>query len=215
MMNFTKYENSERSLLITFNFLFSDANRCSAGSTCHKTLLPNVPVYVLCIALFTACGGSVNEDVTALPSPRFTTAVLTLSTKVSSLMPPSTAINSYDITVTLPAGVTVKSTTNPPTTDDGVVTAIGSAAGSLVVALYTAPTNTQAGTVKIYVINVNGFRSGAFSVVNCDITEGFAPTTSNFAIPTLDSATGFDSATGTTVLGLEEVLSLTSTVVLQ
>lgn len=163
------------------------------------------------MVLLTACG---RVDVTAPQPAQPTAAVLTLSTAVTGTIPSGTTINSYDVTVVLPKGVTVKSTTNPPVTDNGVVTAVGSAAGSLVVAVYTAPTSIQAGTVKIHIANVAGFSAGEFSVVKCDIAEGTYPTTSDFAPPTLDDATGFDSQSSSTVLGLEHKLLLTSTVVM-
>ena len=131
------------------------------------------------------------------------------------MIPSSTTINSYDITVTLPEGVTVKNTANPPITDYGVVTATGSASGSFVAAVYTAPTSTRAATVKIHIVSVAGFSAGEFCILNCDIKTGALPAQSDFMPPTLDVATGFDSTTSSTVLGLEQKLSLTSTVVLQ
>jgi hypothetical protein len=175
--------------------------------------IPFFSSMVICLlgmSLVTACGGGAQS--TPVQS---TAAVLTLSTSVKGSIPSSTAIASYDVTVTLPAGVTVRSTTRPPLTDAGVVTAVGKAAGSLVTAVYSAQTRTQAGTVKIYLISPAGFSAGEFGVVNCDIAAGADILPLDFATPTLDDATGLDSSTGSTVLGLEQQLSLTSTVVIR
>jgi hypothetical protein len=166
------------------------------------------------ITLLTACGGSADIDIIDRPPDQPTSAVITLSTAVRGTIPSSTTINSYDVTVNLPAGVTARSTTNPPVTDVGVVTATGSAEGSFVVAVYTAPTSTQAGVVTIHIVNMVGFSAGEFSVVNCDIEEGTDPIPSDFLPPILDSATGFNSNTDSTVQGLEQELNLTSTVVI-
>lgn len=179
-----------------------------------KIILSVLPIFILGSTLLTACSGSKDADIIVRPPAQSTQAVLTLSTVVTGTIPSGTTINSYDVTVTLPAGVTVRSTTNPPVTDNGVVMATGSAAGSLVVAVYTAPTSTQAGMVKIHIVNAAGFSAGEFSVVNCDITAGTDPKPSNFVPPTLDNATGFDSNSSSTVLGLEQELLLTSTVVI-
>lgn len=167
-------------------------------------------IYILSMSMFGACGGGVQN--TPVQS---TAAILTLSTAVSGTISPSTAITSYDVTVILPAGVTVRSTTKPPLTDTGVVTAIDSAAGSLVTAVYSAPTSTRGGMVKIYIVSAAGFDAGAFSVVNCDIAAGSNPNPSDFAPATLDDATGFDSASGSTVPDLKYQLSLTSTLVIR
>jgi hypothetical protein len=173
------------------------------------------------IAAATASDLSGNTAASAGPSTSFivdnsppTAAVLTLSTVITGTIPSGTTINSYRVTVTLPTGVTVRSTTTPPFTDAGVVTATGTAAGSLVSAEYTASTNTQAGTLKILIVSATGFSAGEFSVVNCDNGAGTVLNPSDFKV-TLDSATGFDSNTGSTVLGLEQKLSLTKTLVNQ
>ena len=169
-----------------------------------------ISMLILSMSMFAACGGGVQD--TPVQS---TAAILTLSTAVSGTISSSTAITSYDVTVILPAGVTARSTTRPPLTDAGVVTAIGSAAGSLVTAVYSAPTSTRGGMVKIYIVSAGGFSAGAFSAVNCDIAAGADPKPSNFEPATLDDATGFDSTSSSTVLDLEYQLSLTSTVVIR
>lgn len=179
-----------------------------------KIFQSSLPIFILSISLLMACG-NVGVDIVARPSAPSTTAVITLSTAVIGMIPSGTTINSYDVTVPLPDGVTVRSTTNPPITDYGVVTATGSASESLVVAVYTASTSTQAGAVKIHIVSVAGISAGDFCIVTCDIAAGNHPTQSSFAPPTLDVATGYDSTTSSTVSGLEQKLSLTSTVVVQ
>jgi hypothetical protein len=158
-----------------------------------KNFLSSLLTFILGITLLTACGvGSVAPP----PSSRPTTAVLTLSTSVTATIPGDTTINGYDVTITLPAGVTVKSTTAPPQTDTGVVTSTGSAAGSSMTAVYTPATATVPGKVRILIANANGYYAGAFSKVNCDITAGYYPETSDFQQPTFAASGLFHTHLG-------------------
>ena len=173
-----------------------------------KIFITGILVLALGTMMLSACGGG-GGTTTSPP----TTAVLTLSSEVTGTIPATTTINSYQVTVTLPAGVTVKST-NPPQTDDGVVTGAGNWAGTTAIGLYTAATTTppQAGTVKITIGNGVGFSAGEFSIVNCDIAPGTSLTPSDFTLPTLDDATGWDSISNSTVPGLASQLTITVSV---
>ena len=158
-----------------------------------KNFLSCSSLFILSITLLTACGvGSV-----APPSPaRPTTAVITLSTSVTGNISGDTTINGYDVTIALPAGVTVKSTTAPPQTDSGVVTSTGSAAGSSMTAVYTPATTTIPGQVRILIANANGYYAGEFSKVNCNISAGYYPTTSDFQQPTFAASGLFHTHLG-------------------
>ncbi len=184
-----------------------------------KTALSSLMVFALTLTLLAACGsgGSGGGGVT-VSQP--TTAVLTLST--AGTIPATTTINAYDVTVTLPAGVTVKSSVNAPLTDDGVVTATtGTASNITILGVYTAATGTFPGKVKISIINFDpitgaGFDPGPFCKVNGNIAAGHYPTASSFVQPTLDDATGTDlsnpSLPSTVVLTGELSLSATAVV---
>ena len=166
---------------------------------------------VLAITMLSSCGGGGGGgDGVTIAQP--TTAVVTLATTVTSAIPANTVITGYDVTISLPAGVTVKSTTTPPQTDTGVVTATGAAAGSQIAAVYSPATSTVAGKVRIVIANAAGFSSGEFSTVNCDIAAGYYPTQSDFPQPTF-VASGFNTSTQTTV-DLTGHLSLTATAVI-
>jgi len=146
-----------------------------------------------------------------------TTAVVTLSTAVTGAIPPTTTINGYDVTITLPAGVTVKASpdsVNPAilVTDPNVVTAVGSASGSTIDAVYTAAAGGLPATVKVHVISASGFSAGDFCTITCDIATGSNPLASDFAQPTLEDATGLDASVST--VNLTGVLSLTETAVI-
>jgi len=176
--------------------------------------MAKITIVLLCMCMLAACGnGSV--EISNVQTRQTTTAVLTLSTTITGSIPSGTTINSYDVTIPLPDGVTVSSTTNPPLTDAAVVTTINSAVGSLVAAVYSAATGTRAALVKIHIASGTGFSAGAFSTVTCAIKAGTDPQASDFTAPTLDDATGFDNVSNSSVLGLEENLSLTSTVDIQ
>ena len=170
---------------------------------------------VLGLPLLSGCGGGSSE---AASQP--TSAVLTLSSSVTGTMPDETTINSYDLTVTLPAGVTVKASPDSVdpailVTDPGVVIATSAASGSLVSAIYSAANGSLPGTVKIHVASAAGFDAGEFCKVTCDIAAGSYPTAWSFAPPTLDDATGFDTSTNSTVLGLEAELSVAAVAVIK
>lgn len=174
------------------------------------TSIWNLLIGALVLTMFTACGGGGGGGDVILTQP--THAVLTLSTTAAGTIPPTTTINSYNVTISLPACVTVKSTVNPPETDANVVTASGKAAGASISGVYTAATGTFPGTLKIYVASASGFNAGEFCTVTCDIAAGHYPTASNFVQPTLDDATGIDASVSTVTLTGQ--LSLTSTAVI-
>jgi hypothetical protein len=182
-----------------------------------KTSLAIVLTAVLGLSMLTACGGGGGGGSQAPQAPS-TPAVLTLSTTATSPIPATTTINSYDVTIPLPAGVTVK-TLPSSETDAGVVTASGSATGAFISGLYTAATGTYPATVKVLIAKVNadgtGFNPGEFCKVNVDIAGGYTYTPSNFTPPTLDDVTGFDTLTTSTVTtALQGQLSLSSAVVI-
>jgi hypothetical protein len=147
-----------------------------------------------------------------------TTAVLTLSTTVTGAIPATTTINGYDVTVRLPAGVTVEASpdsVNPAVlvTDPNVVTATGNATGAQISAVYTAAVGGTPAMVKVHIVSANGFSAGEFCTIACDISTGTNPSASDFAQPTLDEATGIDSSDST--VNLTSELSLAAAAVIQ
>ncbi len=143
---------------------------------------PSTPVSVRAILLvlmliLSACKGSSSE--TTPPSTQPTSAVVKLSSV--GTLPTGTKIGTIDVTLTLAPGVTLKSTTNPPETDSGVVTASGVATGSLIDANYSAPTSTLPGKVRIALVSL-GFSTGEFATVNGDIATNSNPTAADFSV---------------------------------
>lgn len=181
---------------------------------------------VLGTLMLSTCGGEISSTPVLQPPPNATThenqetlVTVTLSTAVSGAIPAATTINSYAVTITLPGGVTVKSTMNPPETDAGVVSASGAAAGATAVGRYTEATISSPGTVKVYIVKVDpatgaGFDAGEFCVVKASIASDKDPSAVNFPAPTLDDATGFNAATASTVVDLEKELSLQAGIVI-
>ena len=74
-----------------------------------KTSLSILPIVALGLAMLSACGGASSSTPQSFQP---TTAVLTLSTAATSTIPASTTINGYNVTIPLPAGVTVKTLPN-------------------------------------------------------------------------------------------------------
>lgn len=173
-----------------------------------KTSLLSMLILALALSTLAACGGGGGGG--SVTIPQSTTAVLTLSTTVTGTIPANTIITGYDVTISLPAGVTVKSTT-PPQTDAGVVTDYPS--GSSMVAVYSAATGTIPGKVRILITSGTGYYAGVFSKVNCNIAAGQYPKASDFQQPTF-AASGWDDNTKSTV-DLTGQLSLTEAAVIQ
>jgi hypothetical protein len=174
-----------------------------------RILLRTIPIVVLAVMILGACGNSKKDTSPVQP----TKAVITLSTAITSSLPADTIITGYDLTFTLPEGVTIKSS-SPPVADAAVVVASGMAAGSSITGVYSATTGSTPGTLRILVASANGFNAGSFSTVTCDIAPGTFPVRSDFDQPLSFSASGYNTTTDTTV-SLVSYLSLTATVKIQ
>lgn len=112
-----------------------------------------------------------------------TTAVLKISTQ--GTLAGGTQIGGIDISVNLPAGVTAKATADANSgklvTDAGVVTASGVAAGTNATALAVYTAGPPA-VVSINLANPNGFGTGEFVTVDCDIAAGHSPKSADFSL---------------------------------
>jgi hypothetical protein len=108
------------------------------------------------------------------------TAVLKLSTQGSVA---AQSIQGVELTITLPAGVTVAAgSTGKP--DDGVLAPSGVAAGGSVsvAGRYTAATSSTPGTVRLVLLKTAGFDAGEFAMVTCSIAPGSAPRSADFGL---------------------------------
>ena len=135
------------------------------------------------IISLSGCGGGGGGGSTPTPPPltQPTTAVLEISTQ--GTLPSGSQIGGIDVTIALPNGVTVKSATNPPETDSGVVVTSGVAVeNSTVLSTYTAATSTSTGNVRVLLANSSGFGTGEFLTIYCDIASGSTPTASDFSV---------------------------------
>jgi len=143
-----------------------------------KTTLSGLLICILALFAIAGCKGSNDEE------PQPTTAVVTIMSQGTS-----TQIGGIDVTLDLPAGVTVKATpdsANPAVqvTNADVVAASGAATGANTgtIATYTAATATVAGKVMVQVANADGFGTGEFLTVNCDIAAGSFPKATDFTV---------------------------------
>jgi hypothetical protein len=143
-----------------------------------KTAIAGVLVLILALFAISGCGNSDSGDDVIQP----TTATVTLLTQGTG------TINGIDITVTLPAGVTVQATADPVNpavlvTDAGVVEASGAAgANTSALATYTTATTGAAATVVVHVANFDGFQPGEFATVSCNIAAGSFPIEEDFSL---------------------------------
>lgn len=137
-------------------------------------------------------------------------AQVTLTTTETGTIPKDNLVTSYDITLALPAGVTLKSQ-KPPVVDAGVVTLTGSALGALSTAVYTAASGSTPASLRIQVASGSGLNPGAFITINFDLTPGSTAKAADFN-PLLLSAKGLDKVLDSTV-DLTSQLSLAAAVV--
>lgn len=138
--------------------------------------------------LITACSGGGGGGVTK--------ADVTLASSGTG------TIYGIDVTVNLPAGVSLKSS-NPPVTDAGVVTPSGAAQnGTIAAALYTAATGTYPARVRVLIASPNGFSAGDFCTVKADIAPGYSPSATDFTIESFLASDGSGSVIDGMAAGL-------------
>jgi hypothetical protein len=146
--------------------------------SCTSIILLSLAVFAL-----SACGGGGGGG-TGAAQP--TSAVVKLSSSGTG-----TLITGINMTIELPASVSVKSTTTP-TTDPGVVIPSGVAAsGSFIDGVYTAATSSVSpATLTITLMNGTGFGDGEFCTVYGTLKAGYSPPTA--ADFKLQSFTAYD-----------------------
>jgi|GEM_PF-6291686 len=121
-----------------------------------------------------------NKSGTILSSVTFKNGVLTLGTSGPAL-PQGAAINGIDITITLPAGITVKADAITGELATGTVTPSSqTSTNTLISGKYTPAAGGTPATVRIIIANVQpGFALGEFAHLNFD---GFPAAGAAFAV---------------------------------
>lgn len=160
-----------------------------------KTLVFGLMLSLIAVFTLTSCKSKDDDSTPTTATP--TTATITIM--ANGTLGSGTLIGGIDVTLALPAGVTVKAdpdatNTAVMVTDTGVVNPSGAAAGA-----NTLSTATYAsGEVAIHVANPDGFVSGEFVTVKCDIAAGAAVTTTSFSVSGLYAV----DLNGATITGL-------------
>ena len=123
-----------------------------------------------CAAALCGCSGGKGQT-----SP---TAILTLGTQGTVA---AQSIRGLELTITLPAGVTISSD-GSGTPSEGVLAASGPAAGgsAAVAGHYTAAVGSTPGTLTLVLVKTAGFDAGEFATVTCNLGEGAAPGPADF-----------------------------------
>jgi hypothetical protein len=132
----------------------------------------------------------------------------TVFISAAGTLPDGSTIGGVDLSLTLPAGVTVKATPGSLSAfvpDEGIVSASGAAAeSSKVYAMYTVAAGATPGAVRILVANSTGFSTGEFVAVKCDVAGGNPPVATDFS----SSAVKFVDGNGKAVTGLSTTVAL-------
>jgi hypothetical protein len=145
-----------------------------------KTSLTSLLIFAFVLTMLPACGGGTSSTPT---SSQPTTAVIKIETTGS--LDPDTRIGGIEVTGVLPAGVSVKATPdvdNPSVlvTDSGVVVASGVTGTNASAQATYSPADKK---VHILVYNhIDGFDTGEFVTVTCDIAAGTTPTAGSFGL---------------------------------
>jgi hypothetical protein len=146
-------------------------------------LLLNAVVSLAALTLF-GCGGGGGGSATSPPGTEpppggFTAGVLTISTVSTPPLPAGTTINGIDMTITLPAGVTVKADAASGAADPSILVMSGAAA-ALTNTIALGKYDKTANTLRVIVANVQpGFAAGEFMKVNFD---GYPSGTETFTV---------------------------------
>jgi len=144
-------------------------------------------VLAAALGLLPGCGGGSGGSAAAAG----TGPTITLNPSVQGTLAPGTRIGSLDLTLSLPAGVTVKADSNGQVLDSAVQPS-GAAAGALAVAAYTPADATHPGRLRIILIQAGGFSTGAFGTIRCDLAGVPAPAAAAFGLSGL-AVTDVDS----------------------
>ena len=85
--------------------------------------------------------------------------------------------------------------------------ASGTATGAVLAqGFYTPATSTTPGTVQVYLVKTDGFSTGPFATVTCDIATGTLPRSSSFS---LSDFTAFNAAVDAGTGTVTNVVSIT------
>jgi hypothetical protein len=122
----------------------------------------------------TACGGGSSS------APPSTTATLKLS--ATGTLHQGTSLAGIGITLTLPAGVTIK-TDSGGAVVNGYVNVTGEASPESVIAVFIPASGTTPATLALIVASTAaaGFGTGEFATVTCDL-NGTSPKLSDFGL---------------------------------
>lgn len=144
-------------------------------------------LFLLTLCLFlqlAGCGGGGGGGggTTANASP----AVITVTLSTIGTLPSGKLIGDIEVTLNLPAGVTVKASPSLVNTsilvpNDGVIALQGAAATATTQILTATYVQGTTNKVVIKLINANGLGLGDFAKINCDVASGSTPSISDFS----------------------------------
>ena len=164
-------------------------------------LLSKVVVSLAAMTLFGCGGGGGGGAAPAggTPPGDGTPGVLTIGTASTPSLPTGTTINGVDLTITLPAGVTVKADAVSGAADPSILVLSGAAA-ALPNSIVSGKYNKTANTLRVIVANVQpGFATGELVKVNFD---GSPSGTATFAVVLNQVSGGADPKVPATLTGV-------------
>lgn len=146
-----------------------------------RRALSGLLIFIFALFAIAGCKSTGNDVTHQQP----TTAALTIISQ--GTLTTGTQIGAVDVTVNLPSGVIVQATpdsVNPAVLvmNTGVVVASGvtATANTYMTGAYIAATVTEPGKVVVKLVNANGFGTGEFVTVNCNVATGVFPVAADF-----------------------------------
>jgi hypothetical protein len=163
--------------------------------------IDRVAFVLLAIAILTVCGCATTEK-TVSKQPASAPSTVAVTVALQGAVPPEVSINTVDLTLNLPPGVTAKAAPSGLTAD-GVVVPSGVAQGALSAARFIPAVGTQQAQIRVVLVRVAGFGPGEIATFHLDL-NGHVLQPGEFSIAGLRVT----DAHGATISGLNATLGL-------
>jgi len=155
---------------------------------------------LLALIILAVCGcATADKTVSGQPTAAATTVLVTVT--LHGTMPPGTSINTVDLTLNLPAGVTAKAAPSGLIAD-GIVAPSGVAQGALAAARFIPAAGAQPAQIRLALVRVAGFGPGEMATFHLDL-NGHTLQPGEFSIAGLKAT----DARGATISGLNAALN--------
>jgi hypothetical protein len=157
---------------------------------------------VLLAVILLAIFGCATADKTVSGQPTSAATTVQVTVTLQGMVPAGISINTVDLTLNLPPGVTAKAAPSGLTAD-GVVVPSGVAQGALAAARFIPAAGPQPAQIRLALVRVAGFGPGEIATFHLDL-NGHVLQPGEFSVAGLKVT----DARGATISGLDATLGL-------